>query len=457
MARLLVVDDEPGLRDALRWVLEAAGYDVVVAATGEDAVSAHTRTPCDGAVLDITLPGISGVETLTRLRASTPDLAAVFITAHSSIPSAVAAMRAGGFDYVPKPFDNNELVLKVERALEHYRLKTRVQELEHDLQTRTQYVGIVGQSPALHEMTRQLARVASTDVTVLLTGESGTGKELAALTLHRHSQRAGGPFIPVNCGAITASLAESELFGHERGAFTDAKGIHRGVFERADRGTLFLDEVGELPLDLQVKLLRVIETREIVRVGGTATIRVDARIVAATNRQLKDEVREGHFRDDLYWRLCVFPIVLPPLRDRRTDIPLLVDHLLTAVNAECATCIRALTPAAQALCEAYSWPGNVRQLHNVLRHAALIAPGTEIDVTDLPSLTDDGGAPPGLAEAPLPLADALLIAERHLIAQALSRVGGNRDRAAIALGISRRALYDKLKRARLHGVDEQEP
>jgi len=457
MARILIVDDEAGLRDALRWVLEAAGHEVQAVGTGEAGIEAHTQAAFEGAVLDITLPGISGVETLTRLRAQTPDLAAVFITAHSSIPSAVEAMRAGGFDYVPKPFDNDELVLKVARALEHRRLTTRVRELESDLRTRTQFVGIVGQSPALHDMTRQLARVASTDVTVLLTGESGTGKELAAVTLHRHSQRAGGPFIPVNCGAITASLAESELFGHERGAFTDAKGVHRGVFERADGGTLFLDEVGELPLDLQVKLLRVIETREVVRVGGAATIRIDARIVAATNRHLKDAVREGRFRDDLYWRLCVFPIALPPLRERRTDIPLLVDHLLTVVNAECGTRIRALTPAAQALCEGYAWPGNIRQLHNVLRHAALVASGTEIDASDLPSLTDDAGEPPVLAGDPLPLVDALLIAERQLISQALSRVGGNRDRAAIVLGISRRALYDKLKRWRLNGADEQEP
>lgn len=450
MARILVVDDEPYLLEAIKLVLQANGHIVETAGSGEQAVEKQRGSPFDALVLDISLPGMNGVDTLAAIRKFTPDVVTVFITAHGSIASAVEAMRTGGFDYLPKPFDNDELVVKVDRALEHRRLLTRVSELETDLEARTTFPGIVGRSPVLQETIRRLAKVAGTDVPVLITGETGTGKELAARTIHRRSERADGPFVPVNCGAITAGIAESELFGHERGAFTDARSERRGLFEQAQRGTVFLDEVGDLPLDIQVKLLRVLQEKEIVRVGGSRAIPIDVRVVAATNRHLPQDVSAGRFREDLYWRLNVFPVEMPPLRRRNGDLPLLVEHLLELINAECRSHVTGLSPELMKQLNAYSWPGNVRELISVLKHGAIMAEGPTLRVHDLPAYLYQSG-PPGKTAASVAqptggktLEESLAETERLLIVAALKRFGGDRAAAAAALGISRRTLYNRM-------------
>ena len=448
MVRILVVDDEPNLREALRYLLLERGYSVDAVGSGEEAVVHHQQQPYDLLVLDMNLPGITGLAALTQIRATTPDVAAVFITAYGSIASAVEAIRAGGYDYLTKPFDNDDVALTVQRALEHRRLTMRVQELEADLATRTEFVGIVGRSAALEAAVRLIAKVARTDANVLIGGETGTGKELAARTLHTSSDRAAGPFVAVNCGAISPSLAESELFGHERGAFTDAKTERRGLFEQAHKGTVFLDEIGELSSDVQVKLLRVLQERQLVRVGGSRAISVDIRVVAASNRDLEQDVKSGRFRDDLFWRLNVFPIVMPPLRNRVEDIPLLVSYLLDRVNAECRSHVSGLAPDVMDRLQSYSWPGNVRELANVLRHAAILAEGSIVQRSDLPPyLSRDGRDTEPTAEGRLDAAVAET--ERRLIAAALQRFEGNRVAAAMALGISRRTLYNKME---AHGL-----
>lgn len=455
MTRILVVDDEPHLREAIQMVLTAAGHTVDVAGSGEAALEAQRRAPYDGLVLDIALPGMTGVETLAAIKAVTPQVVAVFITAHGSIASAVEAMRTGGSDYLPKPFDNDELLLKVERALAHRQLMARVSELEEQLEARTTFAGIVGRSTAIQTVVSRLSRVARSDVSVLLSGETGTGKELAARTIHRRSPRASGPFVAINCGAVPPTLAETEFFGHERGAFTDAKSERRGLFERAHGGTLFLDEIADLSLDLQVKLVRVLQEKEIVRVGGSKSIAVDVRVVAASHKDLEAEVREGRFREDLFWRLNVFAIEMPPLRDRLEDIPLLIEHLLEAVNAECRSQVTGVEADACALLTAHSWPGNVRELLSVLKHGAVMAEDASIRLTDLPAYLQPPTQAPNStnrshdgAETPATLKAAIADTEQRLIHAVLRRFEGNRDAAASALGISRRTLFYKLKEHR---------
>jgi DNA-binding NtrC family response regulator len=327
MASILIVDDEPRVREALTLLLKREGYLVEAADSGEAAERLITTARFDAVVLDLWLPGMDGVQTFERLRRHDPDVVTVFLTAHGSIESAVAAMRAGGFDYLTKPFDNASLLLTIRRAVEHRRLCQRVEDLELEVEGRAAFPGIIGRSEPVRRALVLLARAAPTDAAVLLSGESGTGKELAARGVHTHSARAQGPFVPVNCAAIAGSLAESELFGYERGAFTDARTRRVGHFEAADGGTLFLDEVGDLPPDVQAKLLRVLEERKVQRLGSSALVPVDVRIVAATNRDLEADVSAGRFREDLYWRLNQFPIRMPPLRDRPEDLPLLVAHV----------------------------------------------------------------------------------------------------------------------------------
>ncbi len=448
MVRVLIVDDEPNLREALRYVLLERGYAVDGVESGEEAVIRHQQEPYDLLILDITLPGITGLVALTQMRAITPNVATVFITAYGSIASAVEAIRSGGYDYLTKPFDNDDVVLTVQRALEHRRLNMRVQELEADLTARTEFVGIVGRSAALRAAVRLIAKVARKDATVLIAGETGTGKELAARTLHSSSDRSSGPFVAINCGAIASTLAESELFGHERGAFTDARTERRGLFEQADKGTVFLDEIGELSGDVQVKLLRVLQEREVVRVGGSRAIPVDIRVVAASNRDLARDVRSGRFREDLYWRLNVFAIEMPPLRQRVEDIPLLVSYLLDRVNAECRSEVTGLAPEVADRFQAYSWPGNVRELANVLRHAAILAEGPVVQCSDLPPYLAREEPEPGPAIQGR-LDTAVAETERRLIVAALQRFQGNRLAAATALGISRRTLYNKME---AHGL-----
>lgn len=458
MSRILVVDDEPNLAEAICLLLKTQGHEVETAANGEDALALCQVGPFDLLVLDIALPGMSGTDVFEQVRILSPSTVTVFITAHGTIRSAVAAIRNGGFDYLTKPFDNDDLVLAVSRALERRQLQERILELEQDLSTRTSFVGIVGKSPAILAALRRLAKVARAEATVLLAGETGTGKELAARSVHRQSRRVQGPFVAINCGAVPPTLAEAELFGHERGAFTDAKSQRQGWFEQAHRGTLFLDEVGDLSLDIQVKLLRVLEEQEVRRIGGDKPIPVDVRVIAATNRALDADVKAGRFREDLYWRLNVVRVEMPPLRERREDLPLLITHLLDRVNAECRTHTTGFSDGALNHLTPYDWPGNVRELSNVLRHGAIMTDGMTIEVKDLPEYLVDSAAPADTATMMPPLApgetlaqrlDAVMKAtEQALVEAALERCRGNQSAAAEALGITRRTLYTKLKRYR---------
>jgi DNA-binding NtrC family response regulator len=455
MARILVVDDERPLREAITLVLTTRGFTVEAVGSGEEALEAFAQEPADVVVLDVCLPGIPGTEVFERLRAIDPQCVCVFVTAHGSVPAAVQAMRAGAFDYLTKPFDNDDLRLKVIRALEHRHLTRRVHDLESEVSARTRFVGIVGQSPAIEAVLQRLARVGRSDATVLLTGESGTGKELAARRLHLISARASEMFVPVNCGSIPSTLAEAALFGHERGAFTDARQRHRGHFEQAHKGTLFLDEVGDLPLDVQVKLLRAVQEGEITRVGAEQPISVNVRLIAATNKDLRAEVAAGRFREDLFWRLNVFPVAMPALRDRSEDLPLLIEHLLDRVNAEFRSSISGVSHEALRVLARHRWPGNVRELMNVLRHGAIMADGSVIDVDHLPDYLEElaPDVPDSESAVPLPeggrtLEEAMAATERRLVHAALEHARGNQSAAAAALGIDRRTLHHKLRRYR---------
>lgn len=453
MAHVLVVDDEERVRQAVTLSLAHRKHRVSTAASGEAAVALYAKDPPDVVVLDITLPGIDGVETLLALRSIDPEVLVIFMTAYASVRSAVEAMKAGGFDYLTKPFDNDDLVLTVDRALSVRTLGRRVIGLEEDLRARTAFSGIVGQSPALLQVLRSLSKVSQTNTTVLLLGESGTGKELAARSLHRQSGRVKGPFIALNCGAIPATLAESELFGHEKGAFTDARDSRPGKWELANGGTLFLDEVGELPPEIQTKLLRVIQEREVVRVGGRSPIPVDVRIVAATNRNLEAAVASGHFRDDLYWRLNAFPIRLPALRERIEDVPLLSNHLLDVLKAEIGFSISGFSDEAIAKLTRHSWPGNIRELANVLRRAMIVAETQVIGAQDIvltsPAISAhvdqqlDGEA---MTDVVARATDRI---ERTLIEAALAECRGSRSAAAQRLRINRRTLFTKMQRLNL--------
>ena len=452
MARILIIDDERSMREALRKLLEFHGHDVVVAEDGQAGIDSYREKPADLLIIDLNMAGMNGIETLAKIREFDPQALGMFLTAFGSIESAVEAIKAGGFDFLQKPFDNNKLILDIARALKFRELSRRVVQLEEDLESTALFPTIVGNSPAIRKIKRLLAKVASSDTTVLLLGASGTGKDLAASTLHRHSRRSSKPFVAVNCAAIPASLAESELFGHERGAFTDAKEARYGRFEQAQGGTIFLDEVGELSPDTQARLLRVLQDRTFSRVGGNRTIAADVRVIAATNRDLGADVEAGRFRSDLFWRLNVFPLTLPPLRERFDDVPLLVDHLLDRLSRRLEMRLPRLSSAALQRLVAYDWPGNIRELENVLERALILIEGDVVDVEHLPldsvqgakqmAEALDGGPSLSLDQAVSKAAERV---ERRLIEEALA-THKNRTKAAGALGISRRTLFNKLQK-----------
>jgi DNA-binding NtrC family response regulator len=459
MPSILVVDDEPGLRQVLTLLLERLGHEVTVAATAAEAGVLLDARTFDVALLDLTLPDGSGLDLLRRIVAADATTPCILITAFGSIPSAVEAIRAGGFDYITKPFDNDALLVVVKRALEMRRLGVRVRELERDLEAREAFPGIIGRSTALSESLRALDRVARSDTVVLLRGESGVGKELAARFVHRRSSRARGPFVAVNCSAIPVSLAESELFGHERGAFTDAKEARAGKFGEAAGGTLFLDEVGDLPLEVQAKTLRALQDRTVQRLGARQSSPIDVRIIAATNRDLEAGVRAGTFREDLYWRLNAFPVRLPPLRERIGDLKLLTDHILDRLNSELGTDIAGISEQAMQALERHSWPGNVRELENVLKRAVILSDGPMLDKVDLAQLGHGSGVPPtsDASDEDETLETSTRRAVEHIerqrIQQALAKHKGNREETARALGISRRTLFTKIGQYRI-SVDE---
>jgi nitrogen regulation protein NR(I) len=467
MANILIVDDERPIRRILAVLLQERRHRVSEVGSGEEALAVFPTAKPDLVLLDLKLPGMDGLDTLKRLRALAPRLDVVMMTAHGSISSAVEAMRRGAFDYVAKPFDNDELLVIVERALELQRLSSEVESLREELSTRYGFSEIVGISRELQAVFRMMAKVVRVDVTVLVTGESGTGKELVARAIHRRSGRAGGPFIAVNCSAIPQTLVESEFFGHEKGAFTDARESRAGKFEQADGGTLFLDEVGDLALEAQAKLLRALQERQIHRVGARAPRSVDVRVVAATNKNLEEEVREGRFREDLYWRLNVVHVRLPPLRERRSDLPILIDYFLDRFGRELGLAATAIAPEArQLLCE-YDWPGNVRELENTICRAMILCEGDTLTAVDLPGrvrgLPQDG-APALVSDlSRLTLGEAVAEAterlEKMMILGRLAEQRGNRTATAESLGVSRKTLFNKMRQYGLTGdeIEDQEP
>jgi two-component system response regulator FlrC len=439
MARILIVDDEEGIREFIADALGDDGHDTTTAADGLAALGQLHEHGFDVMITDLRMPGaLDGVDLLRKAKADQPELEVIVLTAHGSVDTAVEAMKLGAFDYVQKPVSSpSELRLLVQRALERRRLLSLKDVTARESET---LPPLTYGDPAMAGVLRAMEKVAPTNATVLLTGESGTGKEVAARTIHRRSRRADGPFVAVNCAAISENLMESEIFGHEKGAFTGATSARRGRLELAEGGTLFLDEIAELKPELQAKLLRVVQERKFERVGGTRTIEADARFIAATNRDLEGMVRACNFREDLYHRIAVFPIHLPPLRERRHDIGPIAETLLARISAELGRAPLRLDDEARERIARAPWGGNVRELANTLERAAILAEGEAIRGRDLAV-----GAGPIERAAGRTMADI----ERDAIRKALEETGGNRRLAAARLGIGVRTLYEKLKRYEL--------
>ncbi len=442
-----MVDDEENIRVVLRTLLRRAGYEVELAENGERALELVGGFDPDVILTDVRMPKVSGLDLLGTLKAKGSQATVIVMSAFGSVDLALEAMKAGAYDYVPKPFKNDEIILALKKAEEREALRRENRALRDEIQKGQQFEAILAKSDAMREIFKTIAKIADFKTTVLISGESGVGKELVARALHQRGARRANPFVAVNCGAIPENLLESELFGHKRGAFTDASHDKRGLFEEADRGTLFLDEIGELPLALQVKLLRALQDETIRRLGDTRDVKVDVRIVAATHRDLLADVKAGRFREDLYYRLNVLPVHVPPLRERKDDIALLVEHFITRNNARLGTDLRGLDPEARRLLLAYPWPGNVRELENSIERAMVLADGDVIAGRDLPDRVREAEDPiqMQLASGELSIKKASRVIEEVLIRRALQKTRGNRTRAAELLEISHRALLYKIK------------
>jgi two-component system, NtrC family, response regulator AtoC len=446
---VLVVDDEPAIRQVMAAALTKAGYPVDSAGSAAEALAKLERTPYDVVLSDIFMPITDGIELVKQARARGHAATFIMITAFASVDSAIEALKAGAWDYITKPVHNEEILRRLEQidALRGLREENRT--------LRRMVMGgdeaaFKFASPSMQAVERLVTRVAPTDSTVLITGESGTGKGVAARRLHELSLRRDGPFVSVNCGAIPENLIESELFGHTKGAFTSADRARKGLFLQADRGTIFLDEIGELPLGMQTKLLHVLEAKEVRPVGAEATRRIDVRIVAATNRELPAMVREGRFREDLFFRLSMFQVPMPPLRERRADLPALIRHLLSRRGPSPGAARLEIDPEAEDLLVNFDWPGNVRQLENVLHRAAILADGDRIRVADLPpevARVAGTGLPDGAVSGEGTLRDRVRRFEISLIRRAIDEAGGDRRQAAQRLGIGLSSLYRKLEEA----------
>ncbi|GHV29752.1 type 4 fimbriae expression regulatory protein PilR [Spirochaetia bacterium] len=445
--KILIVDDERNIRESLKKYLSLEQIDSTAAETGESALRCLEREAFDAVVLDLKLPGISGQEVLSWINSRGIIAPVIMISAHGQIADAVEALKAGAKDYLVKPFDPAELVIKLRNMVEDKRR-------ENSLEAAKRNAGgenlLIGNTTVMRELSARIDRIAGSDVTVLITGESGAGKEVVAREIHRRSANGQEPFAAVNIGGIHEGLMESELFGHEKGAFTGAVARKQGLFELAGRGTLFLDEIGEMPMPLQVKLLRVLQERKIRRLGGNDDIPINARIISATNRDIETQVREGRFREDLYYRLNVFRLDIPPLRDRAEDIPLLAAYLLKKLSFRMGRPLPALTPEAAEKLQAYPFPGNIRELENVLERALIYREGDAITPKDIdlrrvepeniPNAADGEPVDPNAI-----LPNGLEGIEREAIRKALARTNGNRTRAAEELGISRKTIINKIK------------
>jgi len=453
METLLVVDDEKNYLLVLKELLVDEGYEVLTAQSGANALAILNETELDLVVTDMKMPGMSGLELLEKLKQKDPQLPVVMMTAFGTVEKAVEAMKKGAFDYISKPFDNESLKKTVATALNMWRVIKENRFLSQELKAKFGPSDLIGNSSPIQQVRELIQKVAVTKATVLVTGESGTGKELVARAIHAHSPRRDKPLISVNCSALAETLLESELFGHERGSFTGATSQRKGRFEIADGGTLFLDEVGEMAPSVQVTLLRVLQNREFERVGGNKTIKVDVRLIAASNRDLKEEIPRGTFREDLYYRLNVVHIEVPPLRDRRDDLPLLTRYFLERFSKELNKETPTLSLEAMAVIMDYSWPGNIRELENMLERAVILASGSLIQVEDLPihpqgQTSQDWSAeqviPPGLK-----LNEVLEMVEKKMILNALAKTGHIQSHAADLLGIARNLLFYKIKKFNL--------
>ena len=450
MIRILVVDDERSMQEFLEILLRREGYDVVAASSAEEALLALESDEFDLVISDIRMPGMSGLELLDRVREVSPETLVILITAHGSTESAVEAMKHGAYDYLTKPCRVDEIRLVVDKALEKKTLSTENRLLRRQLQNQIAFPMLVGKSGAMQEVFELIRQVAPTRANILISGESGTGKELVARAIHSASDRREQPFVTVSCAAIPENLLESELFGHVKGAFTGAVSHKMGLFEVAHGGTLFLDEIGEMPQSLQVKLLRAIQDKRFKPVGGTQETQVDVRIICATNRELSSEVREGRFREDLFYRLNVIEVHLPALRERREDLPLLVHHFTQKYSAELNKDVHRVDPAARRVLDRHRFPGNVRELENLIERAVTLAPGNRITLDCLPRfLVEDPGGSEAEAIPPegLDLDRLLADYERTLLLRALEHAGGVKKRAAALLGITFRSFryrFEKL-------------
>jgi two-component system response regulator HydG len=444
--KILVVDDQRNMRATTAIVLRTAGHDVEEAEDGAAALQRIGQEAFDVVLTDLRMPDVDGMEVLREAQRIAPEAQVIVMTAYGTIESAVEAIRRGAYDFLAKPFKEDELLLRVSKALEKRRLVSEVSLLAGEFRRRYGLEHIVGRSAAIQELLDRVVRVAPTDATVLISGESGTGKELVARGLHVASRRGERPFVPVNCAAITETLLESELFGHAKGAFTGATRARRGLFEEANGGTLFIDEIGETTPGFQAKLLRALQEGEIRRVGESTPVQVDVRVIAATNQDLRRAIAEKRFREDLYYRLAVVPMRIPPLRERREDVPLLAAHFLQRFVKRTGTA-RTLGPEAIARLVEHDWPGNVRELENVIEQAAALAPATEIRSADV-QIEHHGGA--GSHDEGRTLAAAVEDAERRAIEAALARGGGDLAKVARDLGVSGTTLWRKMKRLALH-------
>jgi two-component system response regulator AtoC len=445
--RVLVVDDEENLRLVLRTLLRRHGYEVETAESGEDALGMVDSFGPDVVLTDVRMPKMGGLDLLTTLKAKGNEATVIVMSAYGNMDLALEAMKAGAYDYVQKPFKPDEIVLALRKAEERELLRRENRALRDEIRKEHRFEDILAKSQKMQDIFRTISKIAEYKTTVLVAGESGVGKELVARAIHHRSTRRGGSFVAVNCGAIPENLLESELFGHKKGSFTDAVQDRRGLFEEADGGSLFLDEIGELPLALQVKLLRVLEDEKIRRVGDVRDIKIDVRIITATHRDLLAETKAGRFREDLFYRLNVLPILVPPLRDRREDIPLLIDHFVARNNVRLGTSIRGLDTETRRLLFEYAWPGNVRELENTIERAMVLAEGDQIVAQDLPDRLREARDPVQmqLASGELSVKKTMRIVEEILIRRALQRTKGNRTRAAEVLEISHRALLYKIK------------
>ncbi|MCL2725733.1 MAG: sigma-54 dependent transcriptional regulator [Polyangiaceae bacterium] len=447
MRRVLVVDDEENIRLVLKTLLKRHGYEVEVTESAEGALLLVESFGPDVILTDVRMPKMGGLDLLATLKAKQNTATVIVMSAYGSVDLALEAMKAGAYDYVGKPFKPDEIVLALRKAEEREALRRENRALKEQIQKDSQFESILAHSDAMTQIFRTITKIADFKTTVLIQGESGVGKELVARAIHQRSNRKNEPFIAINCGAIPENLLESELFGHKKGAFTDASADRRGLFEEADGGTLFLDEIGELPLNLQVKLLRVLQEESIRRLGDSRDVKIDVRIITATHRDLASEAKAGRFREDLFYRINVLPIVIPPLRSRKEDVALLMDHFLSRNNARLGTQIRGFSPEARKLLLDYAWPGNVRELENTIERAMVLCDGDVIGAQDLPDRLREALDPVAvqLASGELSIKKTTAAIEEILIRRALQKTRGNRTRAAELLEISHRALLYKIK------------